>query len=420
MKRFFSLALCAVMVFACVSCAAAEEIIPEFNFGDLNDTIDLAGETYKMGMVQDYFFEGADSTLTYTNNTEFGDLAKKRLNDVQSNFNCKVVFEPVDRSGAAAFNAAVAGIYLYDFISEESYFLVNYVRANAFVDLTTLSNIDVFDQSKWGNKYMLVSTMFNGAIYGVLPAAHPMRVSNSIDNLLVINENCIADILATDPRDYFENGEWTWDTFDNCLRTYAHNDPLSNEYVYSLSSGFGGFSRELAMSNGVELFKIYDNGSFDFGYFSKAAEDAYNKAYEWFFGETSSYVNSNGSWNDMLESVANGTTVISLVCAYQIVSTTDSLAYKMENFGIVPVPYGPNASGPDAYRTSYSSADFTMCIPLTAKDPEISALLLDKIYAPFEGYETEEQVLEYLYKNYFVDKRDAEFFINMTRSFIKN
>jgi len=336
MKRIIAIFMCAVLMLLCISCTAEEEIVPEYTADVSSDNIDLNGETFIMGMVQDYFFE-QDSTLSYINNTELGDLAVQRLNDVESKYNCKIQFDIVDRSGEAAFNSAVAGIYQFDFISEESYFLVNYIKANAFIDLTTLENMDVFDESKWGNKYMLVSTMMNGGIYGVLPAAHPMRTSNSIDHIIVINENYISNLLATDPRDYFERGEWDWDTFEKCLVDYSHNDGMSNEYIEAFASGLGGFSRDLAMCNGVDVFTFDDNGGYTFGYFTQPALDAYNKAYDWFHGTYQSYVDSI---NTGLDVFVNGGSVMTLLPAYQIVSTTESLAYKMDNFGIVPVPYG--------------------------------------------------------------------------------
>ena len=73
MKKIFSFLLCIILIFLCVSCAAADEIVPEYDSGMSEDSIDLKGDTYVMGMVQDYFFE-QDSTLSYINNTELGDL----------------------------------------------------------------------------------------------------------------------------------------------------------------------------------------------------------------------------------------------------------------------------------------------------------------------------------------------------------
>ena len=414
MRKILSAILCAVMLFTCISCASAEpEIVPEYDSTVKEDSIDLNGQVLKMGMVQDYFFEGADSVLTYITNTELGDLAAQRLKEVQDKYNCTIEFVAVPRAGEVAFNSAVGGQYIFDFIQEESYFLVNYMKANAFVDLTSLENIDVFDESKWGNKQMLVSTMFDGGIYGVLPAAHPMRVSNSIDMVIAVNEDYVISLNATDPRDYFENGEWNWDTFTNCLNTYAHTSGISNDYVYAFSGGFGGFSRGLAMCNGIDFITIEDDNNFELGYFSTPAVEAYNQAWEWFYGATASTIDSA---NTSVESFIAGNSVMTMTAAYQVLSTSTSIAYQMENFGILPLPVGPNAEGQNDYKMQYSSADFSMCIPITAKDPEISALVIDKIYEPFEGYETKEDVIAYLYKNYFRDERDARFFIEMAES----
>lgn len=414
MRKILSMLLCAVMLFTCISCASqAPEIVPEYDAGISEDSIDLKGQTLIMGMVNDYFFEGADSVLTYITNTELGDLAAQRLKDVENKYNCNIEFQAVNRSGEVAFNSAVAGSYIFDFISEESFFLVNYMKANAFVDLTTLDNMDVFDESKWGNKNMLVSTMFDGAIYGVLPAAHPMRVSNSIDMLIVVNEDYVINLNATDPRDYFENGEWNWENFENCLNLFAHTSGISNEYVYAFAAGFGGFARGLSMCNGIDFITIEDNNKFELGYFTTPAVEAYNQAWDWYFGATAANINSEDA---SIESFIAGNSVMTMAGAYQVLSTSTSIAYQMENFGIVPLPVGPNAKSPDDYKMQYSSADFSMCIPITAKDPEISALVLDKIYEPFEGFETKEDVISYLHKNYFKDERDAKFFIEMSES----
>lgn len=412
MKKVTSLFLCIILIFSLVSCASsAPEIVPEYDASVSEDDIDLGGKTLIMGMVQDYFFEGADSVLTYITNTEFGDLAAQRLKDVEEKYNCNIEFDYVPRAGQLAFNSAVAGTYIFDYIQEESYFLVNYIGAGAFVDLKTLDNIDVFDESKWGDRNMLVSTMFDGEIYGVLPAAHPLRVSNSMDGILFVNEDYISNILATDPRDYFENGEWNWETFTHCLETYAHTSGISNEYVYALSSEFGSFACCLAMCNGNDYITIEDD-KVELGYFTPAAIDAYNQAWEWYFGATASNVTEETGIDNFIA----GKSVMTTLSAWQILSTTGSIAYMMENFGILPYPCGPNADGPNDYKIGYSAADFTICIPSTAKDPEVSAFVIDKIYSPFEGYETEESILDYLSKNYFRDERDSKFFLEMSKN----
>ena len=415
MKKRIAFLLCMLMLVSlCASCAAEEETVPEYPTAIYADAIDLGGEKLVMGVLIDYYAEGAERTLGYTQGTDFGDLATERLKDVENRYNCEIEFDYLSRPGETVYSSCMAGQYLFDFVTDESYYLVNVTRANAFVDLAALDTIDVFDESKWGSRYMIYSTMFDGGIFGVVPAALPLKLGTSLA-YLVVNENRIQQQLLTDPRDYFEQGEWNWGTFGNCIETYAHNDPLTNEYVYSLASGFGGFAKDLAMSNGVDFFYLHDDGSFDLGYFSQPAIDAYNQAYEWFYGATADNVISGESWNTLKQRAIEGSAVISLVLGSGIVSNTSSLVYYIDNFGLVPFPVGPNARGQDNYKSNYSAASFTMCIPLTAKDPEVSALIIDKLYEPFKGFETEESVIDYLYKNYFADRRDAELYINMSK-----
>lgn len=411
MRKILSMLLCATIIFTCVSCAAKDpEIVPEYDSSIAEDGVNFNGRTFIYGMVKDYMFEGEDSTLTYINGTDLGDLAVKRLKDIEDKYNCTIEFEyDLGRAAETAYHSAVGGQYVYDFISEESFALINYRSTNAFQDLTQLDNIDVFDETKWGSRYIRSTTMFDGAIIGVIPAAHPMRAANSLDNIIVINEDLSSNVLATDPREYYENGEWNWDAFENCLLTYAHTDS-SNEFVYSLNTNMGTLGKVLACGNGFDFLTFDDSGDFELGYFSPNAIEAYNQAFEWFNGATSSNILDEWGSTPFLE----GKSVIGLLGVYEIVSTSSSLAYQMENFCIMPPPTGPSADGPDDYRISYSSTDFTMCIPITAKDAEEAAFVLDKIYEPFEGYETKEEIIDYLHKNYFKDKRDAKFFVEMS------
>jgi hypothetical protein len=389
------------------------EIVPEYDAGLSAESIDLGNTTVIYGMVNDYFFE-QDSTLGYINNTELGDLAVKRIKDTEEKYNCNIRFDYVSAGAATVFNYAAGGAYVFDILSDESYDIVKYIGSGVYVDLIGVDNIDVFDTVKWGNPYMTMSTMYNGAIYGVLPARHPLRLSNSTENIIAVNEDLVTDIAATDPRDYFENGEWNWDNFENCLRSFAHTGVTSNEYVYSFSSLFGRFSRELGTSNGSPVFTLNDNGTYSFGYFSDNAIEAYNKAFEWFFGELSDNILEEKGNDPILSNFMEKRAVMSLIDAYMVLSKSDSIAYKMNNFGLVPVPYGPKASGPEGYSASYRAADFTLCIPVTAINYDVSALIMDALYEPFPGYETKESVIAYLERNYFHDVRDAEFFVEMT------
>ena len=57
MKKYVSVFLCIVFIFICVSCAAPEEIVPEYDDSTMTATVDLKGQTLIMGIVQDYFLK---------------------------------------------------------------------------------------------------------------------------------------------------------------------------------------------------------------------------------------------------------------------------------------------------------------------------------------------------------------------------
>ena len=52
-------------------------------------------------------------------------------------------------------------------------------------------------------------------------------------------------------------------------------------------------------------------------------------------------------------------------------------------------------------------------MPLTTHEPTYTAVILNDIYEPLDGYETRDVVREYMTHNYFFDKRDADVFFAM-------
>jgi hypothetical protein len=389
-----------------MSCSGrVEEFVPEYETELTAGATDLKGAEIIFGW--DTGRNG--STLGYIEDTDFGDLASERVKDVESRYNCKISFVNQDSIGSRAYVSAISGTYQYDAIAQATFGLVNYMRASAFQDLVPLQGLDVFDETKWGSRYMRISTMFDGSIYGIIPAALPMRTFDSEVNIIAVNEDYVAAVQETDPRDYFENGEWNWDTFEHCLLNFAQTNN-SNEYVYSFTSGFGGFSRDLGLCNGNTFVTFKDDGSYELGYFTPSAIDAYNRCYDWFYGSFSSYVTDEY----LPELFAGGGAVMYYTNTNKLFATTDSLSFQLENIGIVPVPCGPNAKDPFDYKTSYASGAYTVCIPLTSRDAEITSLVLDGLFEAFPGYETKESIIEYLTRYYFNDVRDSEFMVEIT------
>ena len=412
MKKIIAILMCLCFTLTIMSCSSSEEeIIPEYN-SRVSGDIDLSGKTFVYGMTQSYFFEGEDSTLGYINTTEFADLAAKRLADVEGKYNCTIEIKYESNLPQTVYYTVASGDRSFDFIQDESYVLTNYAISGTFYDLSVLENMDATDEEKWGSRFLLSPMMWNGALYGVVPVKHPLKAENSPTGIIAINESMIKTLGLDDPRDHFENKTWTYSTFTDCLLNYAHTNNSGN-FVYSfITSGDGWLYRTAAFSNGGELVTINEDGTYDMGLFSDNVLVALEQVYEWMTGPTGAnilYVGSTVTEDNLNE----GNGVMSLIDSYQVLTGTTSIAYNLDDFGIVPFPSGPDVD-PGSFKTSFESADFVIAIPISVDDPEQSALVLDAVYEPFEGYETKESILEYLTRNYFHDERDAAFFTSIT------
>ena len=414
LKRSVAFVLCLLFILISVSCAAEkEEVAPEFN-SDIRD-IDFNNRTFVFGMVRDYFFEGKDSVLTFIYNTPFADLALQRIKEVENKYNCKIEFSYYDRAGQAAYIDVISSSHRNDLIQEESYYLSSYIQTGIFVDLALLDSIDVTNEEKWGNRQLLLPSMWNGAVYGVVPALHPLRTQNSVSGLIGINEDYILTMGVTDPRDLYENGQWTWDTFTDVIGEYTFT-ALSGDQIYSFASDASRFIRCVAFSNGDDFITYHpEDGTFDLGLYTTTALKALNQYYEWMNGPTNSSTNITTETDAFfgLHQFVDGRCVMAHIEAYQVLSNTDSIAYNIDNYGIVPYPSGPDVD-PGYFKTYCESTDFTICIPVSALEPEATGIIMDALYEPLEGYETKESIVEYLDKNYFLDTRDSQLFYEVS------
>jgi len=413
MKKTLIFLLCTLFIFALISCAAEQqpEILPDVDFSE-SENYDMGGRKIVAAVVKDYFFEGEDNTLGYINNTVLADIAIKRIKDVETKFNIDLTNEYVTRAGEAAHLDAVSGLGQYDYIQEESYFLVEYLSAGIFVDLTSVDGLDYTDTEKWGTPYILESMMYDGELYGVYPASHPIIATNSACGVFCIDESIVAQLGAEDPRDIYERGEWTWDNFEKILPNYTSSDLISNQTVYSLATPLDFFLTIISNSNTRDHYIDNGNGLYTSNLYTDAGFDALNKAYEWAFITLNDNIKKIGSL-EHAESIKRNDAAMYLMDSYDVLNSTESAAYLLENFGLVPAPVGPNLE-PKTVVSYYNALDFTLCIPVSAKDVEASAMILDSLYEPFEDYDTREKVIEFLCRNYFSDSRDADVYLAFT------
>ncbi|MBQ6171693.1 MAG: hypothetical protein IJK34_03545 [Clostridia bacterium] len=421
MRKIISLMIAAIMVFALCSCGqtAEDETIPEYELEA--GSIDFRGAEFSFAQRNEEHSTGEDY-FGYVVNTEFADLAMRRIKEVESKYNVKI---SVDSSGSDITNLIVSmslsGIVPYDALQAQSSTNAGLARAGYLYDLTVLGDvINYLDAAKWGTKEDLKPVCWDGGLFGVIPAAWPMLKYRSIDGAMVVNENIISRLSQTDPREFVEADDWTWRKLEELMPIYTHINDFGDE-VKALQTTVHWLFRTIHTTNGEPPVIKDEKGEFQLGLHSPITFEAMQTAWNWTFGEYSTYVNIDlsNNWTNMLQNFLDGKSVLTLMNGTDLCGGENSIAFNMENFGIVPFPHGPNGSLKNTGST-ITTTRFTTSIPAFCKEPVMSATILDAIYEPLPGYETEDDTIEYMRKQYFFDDRDVHNFVEMYKTILYN
>ena len=136
------------------------------------------------------------------------------------------------------------------------------------------------------------------------------------------------------------------------------------------------------------------------------------KAIDWARKIVNNYSDSliwdNYDWTRCWDYFVKGDTVMTLTATTLVI---DRIAKEMNDFGVVPFPCGPD--------TEYGrwSADVLaapgMSIFATAKEPEYAAHIINRLFEPFEGLKTKQDLIDYSMRSTFFDQRDANLMMEM-------
>lgn len=421
MKKLIPLLLCIAFALSVVSCAQTEENAdgPTYD-GSGTGRYDMDGAvveacisttpTYNNQSVLGGFYD--EDVLGYIANTVLGDLALKRINDVQSQMNMKINFSYIDRPGTQIYYDALAGYNRYDYVQDTTYWLSDYVYTGLFSDLAVLDSLDYTDQSKWGKPNQLEPMMHDGGLYGVFPASFPILGQCSPSLAIIIDEGYIKQMGTADPRDLYEQGKWTWDTFENCLTEYTSADLGHGKQVYAMGVwtdwlGLGGM-----LSNGSQFAYLTENDTLELGAYTPEAYDAFMRTWNWQWGEYKDCILPVG-YGDYCDHFVLRDCVMYLCGTDVVLGSTKAAAYVYDDFGLVQYPTGPKATSRDVPNW-FNGLNYALSIPLFASDEEMSATVINALYSPLEGFETRSSIVNYLSDNYFFDRRDAEVYMKYT------
>jgi len=417
MKKIVCFVLLTVMLFAVCGCGAAEQESFDESFVGETSGIDLGGfdMQFYVTITKLTNTDITDNVLGYTQDSLFAEKARTRINDVEKKLNCKITLNPDAKAELFAVTAA-SGSFFGDAYMSHSDLIHNWAKAGLLTGITTLSDIiDYKDADKWGQPNLLEVGFYDGELYGVLPAAWPELSYTSFGYPLVSNTDLITSLGNSDPREYVEAGTWNWEQFENMLINCTVKE--GEREVYGLMTHYPYFSQMIIASNGVTFAQIDGKGDIECGYYTAEGMRALEEVYKIYQGELSYTVSKSGDGDATMsmENFIDGVGVFTFTPAHCIFGASGDISMKMENYGILPTPYGPDSSA-DEITSLYHSMYYIISLPVVADHQEETATILNEIFEPFEGLETYDEMCDYMAKNYFFDERDAETFFLMQKN----
>jgi len=421
MKKISSVILFTIltaMLLSLFSCSQSAEVEDAPEYEASYDESDLNG--YEMLYVHantDFqgASKGAEIVLGYLLDTAFSDLALQRLKEVETNLNCKINLE-YEAARTVTGNLTtyyMANIHYADACLDTSALQAEAMRAGFLCGLSDM--LDVRNTAKWGSVGLNMAMFWDDDQYAVSPNYWPELVYNCISFPFCVNEDIVADVGATDPREYVENNTWTWDMFEECLHQFTYN--TGSYQVYGFASHPVYFFQMMFRSNGDELID-YESATSNYetcGYYTSSAYDALDRGYKILYETCKDCVYPTTDRFVAAEKFVAGE--VAIVCSNSelITGTESSYVYKMDNFGLIPCPLGPNAE-PGQYKSCYESMNYSIAIPVNSTEPESTAKILDAIYEPLPGYETPESIIDYMGTQVFFAQSDADIFYTMSQN----
>ena len=168
----------------------------------------------------------------------------------------------------------------------------------------------------------------------------------------------------TSPREYYENGEWTWDTFRDCMIKFIEASPEETVGVY------GNITTDTICSTGIPLVSISD-GKIINNMKTPEVERAMSFLEE--ICRQGLTAKKDGYWGNEIKPLVMGNACFLSYGQYQYESLCEERFAEFE-IDFVPFPRDPNA---DEYY--YMTSTFGYMVPSGSDNVEGAATFIDMI-----------------------------------------
>ena len=278
--------------------------------------------------------------------------------------------------------------------------------------LTDLSDyIDLKSTTKFGPLTAQEAYMYNGEVYGVIPAQWP-GFEPMGGYVIAYNRDLFKENGLTDPHEYYENETWTYNTFENEFIGKSNIQDNEGNPVDVLLLHESNWYQALIHSNQVQFVEKQSDGTLVANPYSSS----FINAMTWGENLVDNYRDKlNFEDTRDIESYRLGLNLSTL--AYTQAFTTGNIAYNdLGNFesGLMPFPCGPDATYGE--WTSCMVHIYGFMIPITSVNAEASAMVIDRLAEPFETFGGDAGLLEYYKDNIFMNELDAEIFVEISKN----
>ena len=413
--KFILLACFVVGIFSACGAQTAEEFNSDFMTNE-GGAVDLGGMKIKYTVALDSTNGVAtqENVLGYPYNTNFSDLALQRIRDVETQYNMTLEMNHDDSFADKFKMASAAATALTDALLSPSLNFFSWAKAGFLVGISTLSDyIDYTDSDKWGSPNILESAFYKDDLYGLTPAAWPEQNYTSFGYPLVANVDMILSTGAGDPREFVENKQWTWDQFHHEIEICTIQEGGETKQ-YGMVTSYPYMAQMIILSNGVHFLDIDANGEPYCGYYTDAGRRAIEEVINLWRGDYKYTISpKEGYLSEVVtENFVNGDGVYAFLPTHFIFGVYGEVAMKLDNFAILPTPTGPDVD-PGYVASCYHTMSYNISFSAMSDNVEAAAIVLNAIYEPLPGYETREEIKDYMMRNYFFDTRDADAFFDL-------
>ena len=228
----------------------------------------------------------------------------------------------------------------------------NLISKNVYEDLS--GYIDLSQPHWTGYDVLVEQYSYNGA-----QCYYPFT-ANALPNCLIYNKTKFETLGLDDPKEMYDTGNWTWDTFKDTMIRFMDSDPDAIGGVYGL------ISQDIIVTTGTPIVGM-EGGKIVNNVASANVERATNFLMD--IRKEGLAVRGEGMWSNESAPLATGKVAFLGVGQWKI---TDFCKDYEDEFGFVPYPRDPSA---DSYY--YNTSSFGYMVPKGSDNIEGAAAFID-------------------------------------------